>query len=211
MDQTESKATGTRVLRYVICIILCFLSIIPFYILLINSTLKSSPHHLHDGTKVGLDFAPGAGDAQAGDQVQEPFRLLGDHGDAVGRGGSDEGDEIDPVLMAEGQKLLLLLEGQVGQNQAVHADVPTGGDELFRAVGKYHIGISHEHHRHGHVLAQLPHEVKNLVGGHASLQRPQVGSLDDRPFGHGVGERDAQLDEVGAVLDGGANGGGGGL
>ena len=41
MDQTESKATGTRVLRYVICIILCFLSIIPFYILLINSTLKS--------------------------------------------------------------------------------------------------------------------------------------------------------------------------
>ena len=42
MDQTESKATGTRVLRYVICIILCFLSIIPFYILLINSTLKSS-------------------------------------------------------------------------------------------------------------------------------------------------------------------------
>ena len=42
VDQTESKSTGTRVLRYVVCIFLCFLSIIPFYILIINSTLKSS-------------------------------------------------------------------------------------------------------------------------------------------------------------------------
>ncbi len=38
----EKKGTGTRVFRYVICIFLCFLSILPFYILIINSTLKSS-------------------------------------------------------------------------------------------------------------------------------------------------------------------------
>ena len=44
------------------------------------------------------------------------------------------------------------------------------------------------------------HEVKNLIGGHAALQRPQVGRLNDRPFGRGIGEGDAQLDEVGAVL-----------
>mgnify|MGYP002730066953 CR=1 FL=1 len=54
MDQTESKATGTRVLRYVICIILCFLSIIPFYILLINSTLKSSD------ILTGIKLVPGS-------------------------------------------------------------------------------------------------------------------------------------------------------
>ena len=54
MDQTESKATGTRVFRYVICIILCFLSIIPFYILVINSTLKSSD------ILTGIKLVPGS-------------------------------------------------------------------------------------------------------------------------------------------------------
>ena len=50
----NQKATGTRVLRYVICIILCFLSIIPFYILLINSTLKSSD------ILTGIKLVPGS-------------------------------------------------------------------------------------------------------------------------------------------------------
>lgn len=37
----EKKDTGTKVFRYVICIFLCFLSILPFYIMIINSTLPS--------------------------------------------------------------------------------------------------------------------------------------------------------------------------
>lgn len=42
MDQTEKKVSGSKIFRYVVCIFLCFLSIFPFYILIINSTLKSS-------------------------------------------------------------------------------------------------------------------------------------------------------------------------
>ena len=42
MDQTESKVSGGKIVRYVVCILLCFLSILPFYILIINSTLKST-------------------------------------------------------------------------------------------------------------------------------------------------------------------------
>ncbi len=50
----NQKQRETRVLRYVICIILCFLSIIPFYILLINSTLKSSD------ILTGIKLVPGS-------------------------------------------------------------------------------------------------------------------------------------------------------
>ena len=42
VDQTESKVSGGKIVRYVVCILLCFLSILPFYILIINSTLKST-------------------------------------------------------------------------------------------------------------------------------------------------------------------------
>ena len=42
VDQAESKVSGGKIVRYVVCILLCFLSIFPFYILIINSTLKST-------------------------------------------------------------------------------------------------------------------------------------------------------------------------
>lgn len=38
----ESKSTGTKTFRYIICIILCLLSVFPFYILIINSTLDTT-------------------------------------------------------------------------------------------------------------------------------------------------------------------------
>jgi multiple sugar transport system permease protein len=53
VEQTGSKDTGTKVVRYIVCIFLCFLSIFPFYVLIINSTLKSSQ------ILTGLKFIPG--------------------------------------------------------------------------------------------------------------------------------------------------------
>ena len=41
MDQEVKGVSGQKILRYVVCIFLCFISIFPFYILIINSTLKS--------------------------------------------------------------------------------------------------------------------------------------------------------------------------
>jgi len=42
VDQEVSKVTAGKVVRYVVCTLLAFLSIIPFFILIINSTLKST-------------------------------------------------------------------------------------------------------------------------------------------------------------------------
>ncbi|MCM1083834.1 MAG: carbohydrate ABC transporter permease [Clostridium sp.] len=50
----EKNSTGTKVLRYVVCILLCFLSIMPFYIMIVNSTLDN-PSIL-----TGIKFIPGS-------------------------------------------------------------------------------------------------------------------------------------------------------
>jgi len=50
MDQEVKGVSGQKIFRYIICIILCFISIFPFYILIINSTLKSSD--IVDGIKL---------------------------------------------------------------------------------------------------------------------------------------------------------------
>jgi len=42
VEQEVKGFSGQKLFRYIICILLCFLSIFPFYILIINSTLKSS-------------------------------------------------------------------------------------------------------------------------------------------------------------------------
>ncbi|MBQ8924099.1 MAG: carbohydrate ABC transporter permease [Lachnospiraceae bacterium] len=41
MDQEVKGYSTVKLIRYIICILLCFLSIFPFYILIINSTLPS--------------------------------------------------------------------------------------------------------------------------------------------------------------------------
>lgn len=53
MTQDSKKFSFTKPLRYIICILLCALSIFPFYILFINSTLPS------DQIISGLHFIPG--------------------------------------------------------------------------------------------------------------------------------------------------------
>jgi multiple sugar transport system permease protein len=42
MDQEIKGLNHRKVGRYIVCIILCFISIFPFYVLIVNSTLKSS-------------------------------------------------------------------------------------------------------------------------------------------------------------------------
>ena len=56
MEKTKqkSKVTGTQIFRYIICILLCALSIFPFYILIINSTLDSG------AISRGLNLIPGS-------------------------------------------------------------------------------------------------------------------------------------------------------
>ncbi len=53
MDQEIKGINRRKIGRYIVCIILCFLSIFPFYILIVNSTLKSSD------ITTGLKVIPG--------------------------------------------------------------------------------------------------------------------------------------------------------
>ena len=53
MDQEIKGLNHRKVGRYIVCIFLCFLSIFPFYVLVINSTLKNSD------ITTGLKFLPG--------------------------------------------------------------------------------------------------------------------------------------------------------
>lgn len=52
--KNKEKMSGKKIFRYVICILLCLLSIFPFYILIINSTLESNV------IKQGLHWIPGS-------------------------------------------------------------------------------------------------------------------------------------------------------
>jgi multiple sugar transport system permease protein len=56
MNSTAKKksGSGTKIIRYVICIILCILAVFPFYILIINSTLR------HADIASGIKFLPGS-------------------------------------------------------------------------------------------------------------------------------------------------------
>lgn len=49
----DAKNSGTKIFRTVICVILCFLAIFPFYVLIINSTLR------HSDIASGLKLIPG--------------------------------------------------------------------------------------------------------------------------------------------------------
>lgn len=51
--ETASKMTGTKVLRYTVCIFLCFLSIFPFFIMIINSTRENFD------IQAGMSLLPG--------------------------------------------------------------------------------------------------------------------------------------------------------
>ena len=108
-------------------------------------------------------------------------------------------------------KLVFFLIGQVGQDQPVDADRRAGGEKPLGPVGEHDIGIGHEHHGDGHIPAHLPHKVKDLIRGSACLQGAEVRALNDRALGGGVGEGDAQLNEVGTVCSHGADGGDGGF
>lgn len=50
----DTKTSGTRIFRTVICVILCFLAIFPFYILIINATLR------HSDIVSGIKLIPGS-------------------------------------------------------------------------------------------------------------------------------------------------------
>ena len=162
-------------------------------------------HHLHDRGQIRRDLTSRARHAQAGHDVEKSLRLPRDPGNAVLRGRRNERNQVHAEAAADRQEFLLFLKGQIRQDEPVDPDLPADGDKPLRPVGEDHVGVSHKHHRRLHIASDVPHKVKDLVGRHASPQRAQVGPLDDRALRGGIGEWNAQLDEVGPVFHGGAH------
>ena len=104
--------------------------------------------------------------------------------------------------MAEGKKFFFFLKGQIRQDETVDSDFPAGADKSFCAVGKDNIGVGHEDQRNRHIAAQFPYKLKDIVCRYASLERPQIGALDNRSFSGRIGKRDPQFNEIGSIFYG---------
>ena len=145
-----------------------------------------------------------AGGADGGDDVDEP---AGDVADLLaaplGRRRRDQRHHRDP---GRGEGLadpLVLAQRQVGDDHARGAGGAASLRELDRAaVREHHVHVDHQHHRDlvADRLADLQRGPQRRPLG----QRLGGGGVDRGTVGERVGERHAELDQVGARVDVGA-------
>ena len=153
--------------------------------------------------QVGGEGRPLAGDPGHRDVVDEPGRRPGDPDRAVAGGGRrDELDQPQVVLGRLAAEPLRLLDGQVGDDQAVDP----GGDRLAEvAVHPPAQDDRVRDHRHERgrgrrtsrrLGAEAPEHLEDLVELDPTPERPVVAGRDHRAVGDRVGVRDAHLDHV---------------
>ena len=130
------------------------------------------PHSLHHGGQIRFDLASGTGHSERRDHIEKALCFPGNHGDPVLGGGRDEGDQSHPVPPAKRQKFLLLLKGQIGEDQSVDPRLPAGGEKALRSIGEHYIGVGHKNQRYCYITAQVPHQSEDLVCGDPVLQGP---------------------------------------
>ena len=68
------------------------------------------------------------------------------------------------------------------------------------AIPEQYIQVGHKHQGNVHLGRYLCHQIKHLVRGDPLGQGANVGILDHRPLGNGIGEGNAHLDQIAAVL-----------
>ena len=150
---------------------------------------------MHVGGQIGGHPVARARDAEARDQVNESARALHRAGQALGAGGRrDEADRGEPTLR------YAPLERGVGAGREVGEQQPRGsggmsvGEEPLDPVREHRIHIGHDDD--GDVERRLVDLLEHARRGHALVERRLGGALDRDPVGQGVGERDADLDQV---------------
>ena len=84
---------------------------------------------------------------------------------------------------------------QIGDEQSAEPRVG-GARQRVRAGRHERIEVAEQHERHARLRAR--HELEQPVEVHAALERALRARLDDRAVGHRIGERQAELDDVGA-------------
>mmetsp|Transcript_80190 Transcript_80190/g.223311 ORF Transcript_80190/g.223311 Transcript_80190/m.223311 type:complete len:341 (-) Transcript_80190:120-1142(-) len=178
---------------------------------------------LHRGVPEGLNNAPALSDARllycrllhvahpcspqqgddvdhARDRVQSGLSRLFDPFRPAGRRG--KGNETESIgRRGRRHDAPRFLTWQIHYNESVHAGFLGCLASLLHTGGQERIVVAHHQHRNGQplgagLLAVLEH-VRIL---HAVFQRHDARGLDNRAIGHWVGERHAELDDVGTVL-----------
>ncbi len=113
--------------------------------------------------------------------------------------GRREAHEIEAHSARRLGQLGILLRRQIDDDDPVDP----GGDgvlrEALRSVAVDRVVIPHQHDR-GRLVgaAQLADERQGAAQGHALFQGTLAGLLDRRAIGHRIGERHADLDQIGA-------------
>ncbi len=120
-------------------------------------------------------------------------------------GGRQQEDQVHAMRAQPGSEVLAFFGGVVHDQHPVHAGLGRVAHEGVLAVALvvalHRVGVAHEHHRGLRVaLAELAHVAEHLGHAHAQGEGLFPGLLDHRAVGHGVGERNAELDHVGAGL-----------
>jgi hypothetical protein len=88
----------------------------------------------------------------------------------------------------------------VDHQHAVGAGLGRRAGEGLDAHRLDRVGVAHQHD--GRLVAgrtEAAHDVEHLAHAHAGGHRPLGGALDGRAVGHRIGERNAELDDVGTA------------
>ncbi len=92
-----------------------------------------------------------------------------------------------------------LFGGQIGHDDAVHTDLGGGLREGRQCELEHRVVVGQQHDRRAHVGAHGFHQLEDADQRRAAGQRALSGALDDGAVGERIGERHAQLDDVGAT------------
>ena len=157
-------------------------------------------HHFQKRRQVRGDFLSLSRNPKGGHDIQKSFRIFRNLCDTILGGGGYHGNEGNVEVLTILQKLFPLFIGHIRKNKAGNPCLLGLFHEFSTAVGENHIGIGHIHKGHIHFLPKLLGHLKNLLCGGSSLQSPKVGFHNHRSLCGGVGEGNAQLNQVRSIF-----------
>ncbi len=151
-----------------------------------------------------------AGDADAGEEVDEAGALIDDLADALrGGGGSNEECEREVVEASEACEWFGGGEIDIRDDEAIEAGGGGIGGELLRADASDDGIADHGDEAEVGLGADAFDGFKDFAGSDAGLEGLMHGGGDDGAIGDGIGERNAEFGEGGAgLLEGGDDLGG---
>ena len=140
------------------------------------------------------------GRARDRDGVDEAARAARRSRRAVASGvvGATSGDERDARRVAGGQRSPASSSGRSGTIRPLMPRCARSSAKRSDTAREHEVRVAHEHDRDG-VRERLP-DLQDAVHGGAGRERLGPGRVDHRAVRERVGERHAQLDEVGAGL-----------